>query len=151
VGALLHGQRFVMIGDYYLLNPPVKSYDADKRGLGVSLFRRLCEKWPYEVAVLKKQHRMNNHICNLSNLIAYKSLIKHADKSIEEAILELPIQLDDKQTIPWVKEAKQPKRKVLFINVDNLLNKTLQKQLNAMKNKNYYEAAVISALLENLF
>jgi hypothetical protein len=39
---------------------------------------------------------------------------------------------------------------VLFVNIDNLLNKTLQKQLNAMKNKNYFEAAIVKAIAEHL-
>lgn len=43
-----------------------------------------------------------------------------------------------------------PERKVIFVNVDNLLNKTLQKQLNAMKNKNYFEAAIVKAITEHL-
>ena len=43
-----------MIGDYYILNPTVKNMDAEKRGMSISLFRKLTEKYPYEVAILKK-------------------------------------------------------------------------------------------------
>ena len=35
------------------------------------------------------------------------------------------------------------------MNIDNLLNRTLQKQLNAMKNRNYFEVAIINAIVEN--
>ena len=38
---------------------------------------------------------------------------------------------------------------MIFVNIDNLLNKTLQKQLNAMKNKNFFEAAIINAIVEH--
>ena len=36
-----------------------------------------------------------------------------------------------------------------MVNTDNLLNKALQKQLNKMKNRNFYEAAIINAVVEN--
>jgi hypothetical protein len=36
-----------------------------------------------------------------------------------------------------------------MINTDNLLNKTLQKQINAMKNRNYFEVAIITAIVDN--
>lgn len=54
VGPILIAKKFVMIGDYYILNPIVKNSDAEKRGLSISLFRKLCEKYPYDVIILKK-------------------------------------------------------------------------------------------------
>jgi superfamily I DNA and/or RNA helicase len=42
-----------MIGDYYQLNPLVKSQVADKKGLGISLFEKLCKKYPASATVLK--------------------------------------------------------------------------------------------------
>ena len=89
VGALLLARKFVMYGDYYQLNPIVKSAEAEKRGMSISLFRRLCEMHPYQVVILRKQYRMNDHIQSLSNTIAYKGLIKHATPEIAEAKLEL--------------------------------------------------------------
>ena len=84
IGPILMAEKFVMIGDYYILNPLVKNSDAEKRGLGVSLFRKLCEKYPYDVIILKKQYRMNDHICSLTNVIAYKGLMKHGSPEIQE-------------------------------------------------------------------
>lgn len=43
IGPLLFAKKFVMFGDYYQLNPMVKSAEAEKRGMSISLFRRLCE------------------------------------------------------------------------------------------------------------
>ena len=54
LGPIMMAHKFIMIGDYYLLNPLVKSVEADKRGMSVSLFRKLCEKHPYDVIILKK-------------------------------------------------------------------------------------------------
>lgn len=60
LGPLLFAKRFVMFGDYYQLNPVVKSEDAEKKGMSISLFRRLCERHPYKVVILRKQYRMND-------------------------------------------------------------------------------------------
>jgi DNA replication ATP-dependent helicase Dna2 len=51
---VMMASRFIMLGDYYLLNPLVKSAEADKKGMSVSLFRKLSEKHPYDVIVMKK-------------------------------------------------------------------------------------------------
>jgi len=90
---------------------------------------------------------MNDHICSLSNVIAYKGLIKHASQETQDAMLQLVP--DTSNAYPFIKEIKQPDRKVVFINTDNLLNKALQKQLNAMKSRNFYEAAIIAAIVDN--
>ena len=41
IGPALLGKSLIMFGDYYISNPTVKSIEADKKGLGRSLFRRL--------------------------------------------------------------------------------------------------------------
>jgi len=60
----------------------IKSSEAEKRGMSISLFRKLCEQHPYKVVILRKQYRMNDHIVSLSNTIAYRGLIKHANPEI---------------------------------------------------------------------
>lgn len=89
IGPLLFAKKFVMFGDYYQLNPMVKSAEAEKRGMSISLFRRLCEQHPYNVVILRKQYRMNDHIASLSNTIAYKGLIRHANQETADKKLEL--------------------------------------------------------------
>ena len=43
LGPILFSSRFVMIGDYYLHNPVLKSALAGKKGMGKSLFEKLCK------------------------------------------------------------------------------------------------------------
>jgi DNA replication ATP-dependent helicase Dna2 len=148
IGPILMADKFIMIGDYYILNPCVKNNDADKRGLSISLFRKLSEKYPYDVVLLKKQYRMNDHICSLTNVIAYKGLIKHGSDEVKEATFHFD-ETRDFNSYPFIKEIKCPERKVVFINTDNLLNKAWQKQLNSMKNRNFYEGAIVSAIVDN--
>jgi DNA replication ATP-dependent helicase Dna2 len=78
IAPILYSKKFVMIGDYYQLNPVIKSYEADKKGMSISLFRKLCEKHPYKVMILRYSYSMNENIASLSNTIAYKGLIRHA-------------------------------------------------------------------------
>ena len=54
VGPILLAKKFVMIGDYYQLNPLVKSVLAEKKGMGLSLFEKLCKTHPDSSSVLKK-------------------------------------------------------------------------------------------------
>lgn len=46
LGSILLSKRFVMLGDYYTLNPLCKSAEADKLGLTIPIHRRLAEHFP---------------------------------------------------------------------------------------------------------
>jgi DNA replication ATP-dependent helicase Dna2 len=46
LGPLLRARKFVLVGDHCQLPPLVTSRAAEAGGLGVSLFRRLCEAHP---------------------------------------------------------------------------------------------------------
>ena len=39
LGAVFFGKIFIMFGDHYLLNPSVKSQEAEKMEMNVSLFK----------------------------------------------------------------------------------------------------------------
>ena len=67
IGPILLAEKFIMIGDYHQLNPLVKSRLAGKKGMGTSLFEKLCKGHPDCTTVLKKQFRMNKEILELSN------------------------------------------------------------------------------------
>jgi len=70
---------------------------------------------------------MNEGIAMLSNSIAYKGLIRHSDKDIKDMELKFNLGISMATEFPWLKELKNPDRKVTMVNTDNLLNKTLQK------------------------
>ena len=145
IGPALLGKTLVMFGDYYILNPSAKSPEADRKGLGVSLFRRLWELHQKHVVVMKKQYRMNRDIWKLSNSVAYSGLIQHGSLAIKDSQLEYSE--DVKAPLPWINEVKSPSRSVIFVNTDNLLKKTMPQDISAMKTKNYYEAAIIKGLI----
>lgn len=56
--ALLRGRSFVLVGDHHQLPPLVLDPRAQAGGLGISLFRQLCEAHPDAVVKLQQQYRM---------------------------------------------------------------------------------------------
>ena len=68
---------------------------------------------------------MNESIASLSNTIAYKGLIRHANEDFKEMRIEFDHKKDIGAPYPWLNELKNEERKVTMINTDNLLNKTL--------------------------
>lgn len=82
LGPILMSDRFIMIGDFYQLNPLVKSQLAERKGLNISLFERLCRKNPENVTILKKQYRMNTDILEVSNSIIYNNVMTHGTPEV---------------------------------------------------------------------
>jgi len=83
VGPILLADKFVMIGDYNQLNPLVKSSLAEKKGMGISLFEKLCKEHSTHATVLKKQYRMNEDILRLANDIIYNGVMQHGSEKVK--------------------------------------------------------------------
>ncbi|CAI2367503.1 unnamed protein product [Moneuplotes crassus] len=145
IGPCLLGKAVIMFGDYYISNPSVKSIDADRKGLGRSLFKRLCDQYTSKIIVLKHQYRMNKNICKLINSIAYSGLMKHGSEAVKVAKICYPNEVIAR--FPWIQEVKSPERSVVFLNIDNVLKKTMPSDICTMRTKNFYEAAVIKGLV----
>jgi len=63
--------KFVMVGDYYQENPNIKSKISEKRGMGQSLFEKLCKAHPEYATVLNLQYKMHPKIMEVSNVLVY--------------------------------------------------------------------------------
>ncbi|KAH9678869.1 DNA-binding protein [Citrus sinensis] len=75
--ALLKGSRCILAGDHLQLPPTVQSVEAEKKGLGRTLFERLADLYGDEVtSMLTVQYRMHEHIMNWSSKQLYNSKIK---------------------------------------------------------------------------
>jgi DNA replication ATP-dependent helicase Dna2 len=68
----------------------VKSNLADKKGMGVSLFEKLCRKHPRSATVLKRQYRMNDDILELSNSMIYHNVMMHGSKEVATQEIKFP-------------------------------------------------------------
>ncbi|MBX0332086.1 AAA family ATPase [Pontibacter sp. HSC-14F20] len=73
--------RVVLAGDHCQLPPTIKSLDADKGGLSVTLFEKCINRQPDVSVMLKTQYRMHHHIMQFSNqqfyggeLVAHESV-----------------------------------------------------------------------------
>ena len=66
------------------MNPLVKSVLAEKKGMGLSLFEKLCKTHPDSSSVLKKQYRMSEDILKLSNTIIYHGVMKHGSEEVRK-------------------------------------------------------------------
>ncbi|XP_027068581.2 uncharacterized protein [Coffea arabica] len=75
--ALLKGSRCILAGDHLQLPPTIQSVDAEKKGLGRTLFERLAGLYGNEVmSMLTVQYRMHELIMNWSSQELYDSKIK---------------------------------------------------------------------------
>ena len=84
---LLRTAKVVMAGDHFQLPPTVRSPEAEKKGLGVSLFERFHTRLPAEFKVLlDRQYRMNETIMGFSSRMFYKSKLI-ADESVKTGVL----------------------------------------------------------------
>ena len=90
IGPLRYADKFVLVGDPYQLPPLVKSKQAIKERLGISLFKLLSESHPQSVVSLSFQYRMNKDIMALSNTLIYNNRLKCGtfDLSVSTLALE---------------------------------------------------------------
>lgn len=90
LGALLKARSFVLVGDHYQLPPLVLDKRAAEGGLGVSLFRQLCEAHPSSVVMLAQQYRMCGPVMGLANELVYGGQLVAGSAAVEQAVLEVP-------------------------------------------------------------
>ncbi|XP_077254199.1 DNA-binding protein isoform X2 [Tasmannia lanceolata] len=75
--ALLKGSRCILAGDHLQLPPTIQSVEAERKGLGRTLFERIATLYGEEVmSMLTVQYRMHELIMNWSSKELYDSKIK---------------------------------------------------------------------------
>lgn len=83
--------RVVFAGDHCQLPPTVKSYEAMREGLGVTLMERIVKQKPEVVTLLKMQYRMNEDIMRFSSEWFYKGQVESAPEVRNRSILDYDI------------------------------------------------------------
>jgi len=90
---ILKAERIIFAGDHFQLPPTIKSYEAAKSGLEVTLFEKAIRRNNADV-MLKEQYRMNEKIMNFSGDYFYKgelfanSKVKHWQIYDSDCIME---------------------------------------------------------------
>ncbi|GLT41983.1 hypothetical protein SLA2020_160070 [Shorea laevis] len=75
--ALLKGSRCILAGDHLQLPPTIQSVEAERKGLGRTLFERLADLYGDEImSMLTVQYRMHELIMDWSSKELYDSKIK---------------------------------------------------------------------------
>lgn len=117
LGPLMFASKFVLVGDHYQLPPLVQSTEARENGMEISLFRRLSEEHPQAISALQSQYRMCQGIMELSNALIYGDKLSCGSDEIANAKIKVS---DLSSCSPWLKEALNPCRPVIFVNTDML-------------------------------
>ena len=83
---ILKSQRVVLAGDHFQLPPTIKSNEAAKKGLAVTLFEKGINNRPEMATMLLVQYRMHEAIMKFSSAYFYKNeLIAH--ESVKRELL----------------------------------------------------------------
>ena len=75
---ILRSQRVVLAGDHFQLPPTVKSYEAQHKGMEISLFEKAIKRLDADV-MLEIQYRMNQKIMQFSSQEFYNNKLLAAD------------------------------------------------------------------------
>lgn len=75
--AISRASRVILAGDHHQLPPTVKSSEAEKGGLGKTLFESLIEHAPISI-LLDEQYRMHDHIMGFSSRQFYEGKLRAA-------------------------------------------------------------------------
>ncbi|BBH07366.1 DNA-binding protein, putative [Prunus dulcis] len=88
--ALLKGSRCILAGDHLQLPPTIQSAEAERKGLGRTLFERLADIYGHEVvSMLTVQYRMHERIMDWSSKELYNSKIKAHSSVAGHMLLDL--------------------------------------------------------------
>ncbi|KAJ2613691.1 DNA replication endonuclease-helicase Dna2 [Coemansia sp. RSA 1804] len=91
LGPLLEAERFVLVGDHHQLPPLVRNTSSRDRGMGISLFKRLCEAHPSAVVRLEYQYRMNSDIQRLANNLIYDGHLRCGSSKVADQRIQYKV------------------------------------------------------------
>lgn len=86
--AIKKANRVIFAGDHQQLPPTIKSIEALKGGLGVTLMERIAKSNPQVVSLLKVQYRMNEQIVKFSSDWFYGGEVQSAPEVKHRSILD---------------------------------------------------------------
>jgi superfamily I DNA and/or RNA helicase len=91
---ILKAKKVVFAGDHCQLPPTIKSQEAARQGLSITLFEKIIQRHPAAAQMLQVQYRMPEAIMGFSNGQFYDGQLEAAENTIrhafskEEAVLE---------------------------------------------------------------
>ena len=76
---VVKARKLILAGDHFQLPPTVKSAEAARKGLSVTLLEKAVALHPDAVVLLEEQYRMNSKIMEYSSRVFYDGKLKAAD------------------------------------------------------------------------
>jgi predicted DNA helicase len=73
---ILKGKKVILAGDHCQLPPTIKSAEAARQGLSITLLEKCIALYPQAVALLNEQYRMHQHIMGYSSGVFYRNLLQ---------------------------------------------------------------------------
>lgn len=154
---ILKAEKVVLAGDPFQLPPTVKSEEARKEGLDVTLIEKCIRNQP-EVSLLSTQYRMNNDIMGFSNRQFYAGELEAHESVATQKLEELeqydstPIEFIDTAGTGFNEEQSSESRslenpgekELLFKHVKSLLNDKKFNLVTSIGIISPYKAQVLS-------
>ncbi|WP_020529485.1 AAA domain-containing protein [Flexithrix dorotheae] len=133
---IIKSERVVFAGDHQQLPPTVKSFEAEKEGLGITLFEKCIKRQKVDV-MLQTQYRMNEQIMEFSSqqfysggLLADKTVKNHLlVENKEDYLLSQPVEFIDTAGCGFDEEAKEESQSKFNSEEANLMLKHLRNLL----------------------
>jgi ATP-dependent RNA/DNA helicase IGHMBP2 len=72
---ILKAAKVIFAGDHCQLPPTIKSTEAARKGLSVTLMEKAVKKFPEAVILLEEQYRMHNDIMGYSSQVFYRNAL----------------------------------------------------------------------------
>ncbi|HVI47816.1 MAG TPA: AAA domain-containing protein [Chitinophaga sp.] len=73
---VLKAQKVILAGDHCQLPPTIKSEEAARKGLSITLLEKCAARYPEAVSLLEEQYRMNELIMGYSSAVFYEDRLK---------------------------------------------------------------------------
>ncbi|MFX1504976.1 MAG: AAA domain-containing protein [Promethearchaeota archaeon] len=140
LSAVTKGSRFILVGDDKQLPPLVQSGQAEKLGLGISLFERLKKLHPEASVLLKYQYRMHSNLMEFSNRSFYGNCVQAATPKVAGQLLWdlLP---EDTHSVPdpLFQAILDPNQPLVYVEVNSVFDRK--------RRVNIREAEIINKLV----
>jgi superfamily I DNA and/or RNA helicase len=137
---ILKAERVIFAGDHCQLPPTIKSFEAAKSGLDITLFEKAIKRNNADV-MLNEQYRMNKKIMNFSNRFFYKNELT-ANSSVADWKIfadDLAIEFVDTAGCGFFEQVDEETKSTSNIEEAELLKKHLTQYVDNLESNGIFE------------
>ncbi|MHA2245539.1 MAG: AAA domain-containing protein [Candidatus Hodarchaeales archaeon] len=142
LSAITKGIRFILVGDDKQLPPLVQSTQAEKLGLGTSLFERLRKLHPNACILLQYQYRMHEDLMDFSNFSFYEGHVQAASPNVATQLMWDLLPENTKESVedPLLQVILDPNQPLVYVEIPS--------NFDRKRRVNQQEAEVIYSLVQ---